>query len=192
MFEGKLAGKHDRSLPSKPFCIVQTQWQVSGGLWLNVLLRLQIWFCPDGLISQKHRTVALEKAASGKSEINWEGKHLQATSRGNVVCPYQPQRPSRDETAAEPRLHPLLPKCMAQAARAKAVICSGASALHSTSSSLEAPRCLSSSRSDNRQESRARHPRAAPRTSSTRASEAQPAWPLATAAAAAPFVQSSS
>lgn len=73
MFEGKLAGKHERLLPSKPFCIVQTQWQVSGGLWLSVLLRLQIWLCPDGLISQKHRTVALEQAASGKSEIDWEG-----------------------------------------------------------------------------------------------------------------------
>lgn len=110
------------------------------GLWLSILLRLQIWLCPDGLISQKHRTGALEKAASGKSETDWGGKHLQATSRGKCGLPHQPQRASADETAAEPCLHPLLPKGTAQA-----VICSPASALHSSSSSLGTPRCLSSS-----------------------------------------------
>jgi len=88
------------------------------GPWLNVLLRLQSWLCPDGLISQKHRTAALKQAASGKPETDWEGEHLPATSKGK----YQSQIASQDEGEAETRLHPLLPKHISQAARVNAAV----------------------------------------------------------------------
>lgn len=78
IFQRKLAGKHNKPLPSKCFCIVQIVVSFRG-LWLNILLRLQLWLCPDRLISQRHKTVALKR----KNGI-WETRDRQGLNTSQL------------------------------------------------------------------------------------------------------------
>lgn len=87
----ELAGKHNKLLPSKCFCIVQIVVSFTG-LWLNILLRLQLWLCPNGLISQRHRTVALKKKSQHLRKQRQTGsKHLPATSKVNLYTYISPK-----------------------------------------------------------------------------------------------------
>lgn len=108
------------------------------GPWLSVLLRLQIWPRPDRLISQKHRTAALKKQHLGNQRQTGGENTSKLHPGGKVVCPI-----SLREHQEMRQQQSLVPKGTAQA-----VTCSPASALHSSSSSLGTPRCLSSSRCD--------------------------------------------